>query len=143
MENDIQQKLIDIYNECQEKNWDGYGANIVPEETLNMAIKFLEALPEDVIIFKNDIWYPDPGAEPDGDLDFEWYVSLGKLISVSVKSNGDLNYAMLLYENDDGEEKEQKYGMEKFDGKNIPEIILKLIRKIVDIQQNNNGISAS
>ena len=101
--------------ECAAENWDGYGAAPVAQETLAQATAFLRALPLGVA-------RPTIGAEPDGQVTFEWYASPRRTLSVSVSAEGDLHYAALLGP-------ARQYGTEAFLGV-IPSGILELIRRV-------------
>ena len=60
------QELLKTFKECREPNWDGYGAQAVREETYHLAHRILAALPLGTSV-------PSVGAEPDGQITFEWY----------------------------------------------------------------------
>src|SRR5881396_3717871 len=66
--------LRQIYRECLEPNWDGYGALPVSEGAYWLAHQFLEALP---------LGTPPPsfGAEPDGQFTLEWHRSPRRTLS--------------------------------------------------------------
>ena len=66
---------------------------------------------------------PSVGAEPDGQITFEWYQSQRRILSVSVSQEGDLHYAALLGYS-------RRYGTEPFFGE-IPADILKLVHRAV------------
>jgi hypothetical protein len=70
------------------KNWDGYGGEAVSPVVYRSARAFLEFLPFSV---------PDPdvGADPDGEISFEWHLSPRRVFSVSVGERGQLSYAGL------------------------------------------------
>jgi hypothetical protein len=108
-------ELCSITEDCRERNWDGYGAEPVHDETYRQAYRLLEALP---------LGTPPPsvGAEPDGHLTLEWYRSPRRTLSVSVSSDGDLHYAALLGAG-------KAYGTRPFFGE-TPKAILDLIREV-------------
>ena len=108
-------ELLKTFEECSEKNWDGFGAQAVCEETFHLARRFLAALPFGAPA-------PSIGAEPDGCLTFEWYRSPLRTLSVSVSPDGDLHYAALL-------DSANAYGTERFFGE-TPEVIDTLIRRV-------------
>jgi hypothetical protein len=109
-------ELYGLLKECQQPNWDGYGALPVRNETYDLALQFLEALP---------LGTPAPslGAEPDGHITFEWYRSPRRLLSISVSPMGELHFAALIGN-------ATLYGTEPFYGA-IPTAILNTIRRIV------------
>lgn len=108
-------ELNQVYTECLEPNWDGYGAMPVSEATYRLAYHFLEALPLGAPL-------PSFGAEPDGHLTLEWYRSPRWTLSISVSSEGDLHYATLM-----GSRK--AYGTEPFYGE-APKVIVDLIHRV-------------
>jgi hypothetical protein len=105
-----------VFEECQNRNWDGYQAEPVTDETYHMALQFLKALP---------LGSPSPsiGAEPDGHLTLEWYRSPRRTISLSVSPEGVLHYAALLGGN-------KAYGSETFFGE-VPETIMTLVKRVL------------
>jgi hypothetical protein len=112
-------ELYSVSEECKSKNWDGQGAAPVREETYRLAYRFLEAIPLGVS-------RPSVGAEPDGHLTFEWYVSPRRTLSVSVSPEGDLHYSALL-------NTRKRYGTEPFfDG--VPKVILDLAAEVMALK---------
>jgi hypothetical protein len=110
------EELQDVANECSSIGWDGYGAAPVKQETVRQAKCLLNALPLGMAA-------PSVGAEPDGQITFEWYQSPRRILSISVSPDGDLHYAALL-----GYRK--SYGTEPFFGE-IPSAVLELVRRVV------------
>lgn len=108
------EELHYIADECKSVGWDGYGAAPVGRETIDQAERFLNALPLGVDA-------PSVGAEPDGQITFEWYQSPHRILSVSVSPDGDLHFAALLGYS-------RRYGTEPFFGE-IPAEILKLVQR--------------
>jgi hypothetical protein len=108
-------ELYSVTSGCLLDNWDGYGAAPVSADVYALACQFLRALPLGINA-------PAVGAEPDGQLTFEWYRSPRRLLSVSVSPEGDLHYAALL-----GPSK--AYGTEAFFG-DVPPTILDLIHRV-------------
>ncbi len=108
-------ELYDVFEECRVADWDGYNALPVVLDTYLNAKSFLDALPDSV---------PAPtsiGAEPDGDLEMEWYRSTSHLLSISISPDSRLSYAAA-------------FGNERHNGTvqfstYISETILYLIRK--------------
>ena len=107
-------ELEQVYADCQELGWDGYGALAVSEATYRLTRKFMDALP---------LGLPAPafGAEPDGQLTVEWYSSPRRTLSISISAEGELHYAALV-----GASK--AYGTEAFFGE-VPRAIVDLIRR--------------
>ena len=77
---DLKNKIYDVYNERQNENWDGYGAE--PLKFLPQSLKFAESLFSESRLLVESV---DIIPENDGCLCFEWYKSDDKFITVSVK----------------------------------------------------------
>jgi hypothetical protein len=107
--------LCKVFEECNESNWDGYGAEPVSVESYRNAFMFLEALGVAECL-------PSVSAEPDGHLTFEWYRGPRRSLSVSVSPTGELHYAALF-----GPSK--AFGTETFIG-DVPKAILDLIHRV-------------
>jgi len=108
----VMDELNSIAAQCQRPNWDAQGASPLTPESLDLARRFLMALPLGVFL-------PTLGAEPDGEVTAEWYRSPRYVLSISFGPKGDLHYASLL-----GLRK--AYGSEPFFGM-VPERILGII----------------
>jgi len=108
--------LSEIYQECSEDNWDGYGALPITQETYDEAVRFLNALPS---------WLPIPEIipEPDGDIGFEWNFGKNRLLAVNVDGTNRITYAGLLGTGN------KAHGTEVFDG-SIPQIFRGSAQKI-------------
>jgi hypothetical protein len=76
-------QLGEVYTDCYEPDWDGYGAAPIGYDTYLKALAFLEALP-------SHIPYPDIVPEPDGDLAMEWRGNHEQKLSVSLNAEGRL-----------------------------------------------------
>ncbi|MFP4381330.1 MAG: hypothetical protein ACLFUS_12585 [Candidatus Sumerlaeia bacterium] len=113
----ILDELSSVFEESCKAGWDGQEAIPVSSETLRLAEIFLLALPD-------DLPFPSPGAEPDGQITFEWYTSKSRIISISIDPQSKLHYAALI-----GPSK--AYGTERFYDQ-IPEGILRLIRRVAN-----------
>lgn len=110
--------LNQVYADCLEPNWDGYGATPVSEATYRLAYQFLEALPLGAPL-------PSFGAEPDGHLTMEWHRSPRWTLSISVSPEGELHYAALL-----GTRK--AYGTEPFFG-DASRTMMDLIQQVTTV----------
>lgn len=108
--------LLQVYTECLEPDWDGYGAMPVSEAAYQLAYQFLETFPLGTPL-------PSFGAEPDGHLTMEWHRSSGWTLSISISSEGELHYAALL-----GTRK--AYGTEPFAG-DAPRTVMDLIHRVM------------
>ena len=120
----LKNKIWTVYDECQYDNWDGYQATRVTSEAYAMALKLAEALPEDLL--KEDI---DVGADPDGDVTFEWYYNESLYGSLCIGEDGHLIYDKV-FGFDANDDLNITLQSTKFDGKTIPEEILEIIRSI-------------
>lgn len=109
------EELSQVFEDCREPNWDGYGAQPVSDETYHLAVEFLKALRFGTAV-------PSIGAEPDGHLTVEWYRSPQRTLSVSISPHGELHFAALL-----GLAK--AYGTEPFIGE-VPKFICDLIDQV-------------
>lgn len=109
------QELAQLSSECNEPNWDGYGAGPINPASYRNACRFLENLPLGVGV-------PSPGVDPDGELTFEWYRGPRRTLSISVSQEGDLSYAALIGSS-------RAHGREAFLG-NIPRVIAELISRV-------------
>ncbi len=115
IEGTLREELGEVWEQCREPNWDGFGALAVDNDTLRNTYMLLESLPLGPRP-------PSVGAEPDGSLTLEWHRSPRRTLSVSVSPDGDLHYAALFGPN-------REYGTEVFFGE-IPERILALIQRV-------------
>jgi len=104
--------------DCQSPNWDGYGAAPIGNGVKEQAQRFVSLLP---------YWLPppDPTMDPDGDLALVWDFGPGRVMSVSVGSEGVLTYAGLL----GGGVK--RHGVERFEG-DIPKVVLQSIEELYE-----------
>lgn len=118
------EQLYALADECRASGWDGHGALAVAPETVREAIRFLEALP---------LGTPaaSVGAEPDGQVTFEWYRSPRRILSVSISPESEIHYAALL-----GSSK--AYGTEPFFGE-VPRVILQLIHRVGSDDRRNHA----
>ena len=105
-----------VYEECRVPDWDGFNAIPVSQDTMRQAYIFFESLP---------LGFPVPtvGADPDGDITFEWYKSPRRTVSISIDMEGDLHYAALIGSS-------QHHGSMPFVG-GIPETIQSIVRLVV------------
>lgn len=118
------EQLQALADECHAPGWDGYDALPVTPETVKQAMRFLEALPLGTPA-------PSVGAEPDGQVTFEWYRSPRRILSVSISPEGEIHYAALL-----GSSK--AYGTEPFFGE-VPRVILQLIHRVGSDERRNHA----
>lgn len=108
--------LDDACEECAEDNWDGYGAVAVSPRTRDYAQRLLGSLP-------TTFPAPEISIEPDGEVAFEWHLAPRTVLSVSVGSTDELNYAALFG-------RSRAHGTECF-GDELPETIIALLRRLL------------
>ncbi len=111
----LRDELGTVWEECREPNWDGHDALPVAPCALRNAYLFLESFP---------LGYPAPsvGAEPDGEITFEWHRSARRTLSVSVSPDDELHFAALIGPN-------RVYGTQVFFG-DVPTEIIELIQRV-------------
>ena len=110
--------LLLISKECCSKDWDGYGAEVISDNTLDRAFDYTVSLSPDILS-------PEISPEPDGELALEWYGNHESTISISVGSGDMINYSAFF---PDGS---CVHGSEKFDSKD-KEIIEIYIRRVTE-----------
>jgi len=89
IQNLIREELAEVWEECGEPNWDGYGAIPVSSDSYQNAQRLLLALPLGAKL-------PSVGAVPNGNITLEWHHSRRRSLTVAVGPDGDLNYAALI-----------------------------------------------
>jgi hypothetical protein len=82
----LHNSLWEVYKECSENNWDGYGAEAISPEAYFEASKLIESLPL-------DLPFPEIVPEPSGAIGFEWENDKQDRFIVSVKGQGIISYA--------------------------------------------------
>ncbi len=82
------EELVEVWKECRNPDWDGYGALPVEQVTYQSAYALIESLP---------LGFPRPSisAQPDGQLTFEWYRTPTRTLSISIDPDGFIHYAVL------------------------------------------------
>jgi hypothetical protein len=108
--------LLALHELASLPDWDGHGASPVSLAAYRQAYRVLEGIPDSFPL-------PSFGAEPDGQITFEWHHSVHRTLSVSVSPDGDLHYAALIGAS-------RAYGTEPFLGQ-LPEVLLPLIQRVV------------
>ncbi len=81
--------LQETYQRYQQPHWDGEQAEAISIETFEVARRFIETLPLHSTL-------PTITPEPDGQLNFEWYHSPRRLLTVSLSAGGTLHWAALI-----------------------------------------------
>lgn len=111
-------ELHDIATECDEDDWDGYGAEAVTVATLLRAEALIRSLPDHLPL-------PEVSAEPDGAIAFDWMPLPSKTLTLSVNGGNRLAYAWI-----DGTDR--GHAAVKFEGTTIPSRVLAEIERLTD-----------
>ena len=85
--------LYDLYLECNCRNWDGYDADPVTEENINIAKDLAMA------VIEAGLPMPEFGADPDGEVMLDWYGPNRpnrSVISMSIGPSGQIAWASAL-----------------------------------------------
>ena len=77
--------LDEVFKDCREPNWNGYGARPVSVLTYLKAREFIMNLP-------SAVGEPEVAADPDGELALEWFGGRNRILSISISLNGRLTY---------------------------------------------------
>lgn len=80
-----QEALNEVYQEAIKPGWAGLGSNAVHPLTLDMARRFLNALPPGMDA-------PEVNADPDGEISFDWDKGRDRLLAVSISLAGRLSF---------------------------------------------------
>lgn len=115
MTNNIYFALNDLYTETREPNWDGYGAEPIPDAAFKEATKLVKLLPL-------SLPRPVPLGEPDGSIGLEWYVDKYLVFIVSVNGTNTIDWAVFL-------KKGKVWGTECFDGI-MPDVIIDSLHRL-------------
>jgi hypothetical protein len=112
---EAEQALVDIYSECSESDWDGYGALPLSRDSVYEAFKFIELLPSS---------FPMPHiiAEPSGEVGLEWPMDEGLIFAISFSGNNMITYAGIFGSN-------KTHGTEYF-GDTIPSVIIENLKRL-------------
>jgi len=78
--------LAALASETAIAGWDGYNASPVQRATFLQVRSFIDALPLHIAS-------PTLAADPDGDITLEWYTDTAHVLSISISSRGEMNYA--------------------------------------------------
>ncbi len=110
-------QLEEALMEADTDGWKGENSVAVPLPVAYHSLRFLRLLPD-------DIPNPDIVAEPNGEIEFDWYKNSDRLFSLSVNGNGRINYA--------GRTPERISGNCKLLKNSCPLIIINSIKKIYE-----------
>lgn len=94
--------------------WDAYGAEAVTRATYERAASFLDTL-------RPSVPMPDIGADPDGEITFDWYRDADQVFSASIDASGRMSYAGLFG-------KSKVHGTEWYTGEHLEVVTFNLVR---------------
>lgn len=77
-----------LADECKEANWDGYGAEPLDRNALELALKIVGSLPDDVPM-------PSFSIEPDGCVSLDWMPTRSRTFTLSAGKTDRLPYAWI------------------------------------------------
>lgn len=116
----VRSSLLDVFLDCREPNWDGYGAKPISEKAYFEAVKLLELLPSYLLL-------PDVVPEPTGDIALEWYKENQFVFVLSVSGNNIITYAGIFGTGN------EIHGTENFT-ESIPRIIIENIQRLFPLE---------
>ncbi len=80
--------LEEIFEECNEPNWDGYGAKPIASAAYNEALKLLDKVAPSVPM-------PEIVPEPSGGIGLEWRTARRSIFTISLSGSNIIHYAGL------------------------------------------------
>ena len=93
-------EITRVAGAASEDNWDGEGANKVSSTTRDIARRFVELIPSDIVGNGLEI-----DATPLGSIDFEWMLDRDVMLNVIVLSSGEIGFAYSVHgERENGRE---------------------------------------
>ena len=105
-----------LADECKEADWDGYGAEPLDRNALDLARQIIRSLPDDVPM-------PSLTTEPDGCVSLDWMPTRSRTFTLSVGKTDRLPYAWI-----DGTDR--GHAVARFVNGQLPVRILQEIRRI-------------
>ncbi len=108
--------LAVLAEECKEADWDGYGAEPLDRNALDLAREIIRALPDDLPM-------PSFAIEPDGCVSLDWMPTRSRIFTLSAGKSDRLPYAWI-----DGTDRGHAVG--RFVNGRLPPRILQEIRRI-------------
>jgi hypothetical protein len=109
-------ELFTLAEECRAPNWDGYGAESVDPDALELAKEIIDSLPEDLPL-------PESSIEPDGCVSLDWIPTRNRTFTISAGKSDRLPYAWL-----DGTDR--GHAVARFVDGQLPPRILEEIKRI-------------
>lgn len=86
----INESLRNIKNKCGNPDWDGFGANLVSDQTIENTELIIEVLHS---MLPKGTPIPDVIAEADGEICIDWTIDDFRLFSLSIGSHNIINFA--------------------------------------------------
>jgi hypothetical protein len=117
--------LSNLFSFVRQVNSEGICS--IDASTVKYAVEFLCALPNDIIL-------PEFATDPDGGISFDWIQTRNQIFSISIGPSNRLAYAWT-YGLDSG------HGVARFDGREVPAIVLAGIRSVLDYESTSIGIA--
>lgn len=115
----LYESLLEVYEECIEVNWDGYGGKPIAVKAYLEAFFLISLLPISIPL-------PDEiTPEPTGDIAFEWYRDKHHVFVISVGGNNIITYAGLFG-------KMSKIRGTEYYTDSLPSIIIKNIQRLFE-----------
>ena len=84
----IKRKVHELIEHAGTDDWDGDGALALAANTVEIAQELVDSFPIDVDV-------PDIAATPHGEVDFDWIIDRGLMLTVSVGSSNEIAFAGL------------------------------------------------
>jgi hypothetical protein len=109
-------EIYDVAEELSRPGWNGGDEAPLRQESFYRAYCLAEALP-------SEIPNPTVGADPDGELTFEWYRGPRRLLSLSIAGEGFIHYVARIGPN-------ELHGVEEFFDE-MPRRIVELVQDVV------------
>ena len=110
--------LEEVVDEARSADWDGYGARPVAPDVACYARALLRALPAD---WRSKV---EIGADPDGEIVFEWSVSPRWILTMTINRHGQIAYSGLFGPS-------QVNGLELFDGE-LPSSVASAVGRVAN-----------
>ena len=111
----VRKSLLDIFRECSEVNWDGYGAKPITSETYFEALRFIDLL--------EGLDPPDIVPEPTGKIGLEWRKGDRSIYVIALGGKNVISYAGLFGPGN------ETHGTENFP-EHIPETIIEHFNRL-------------
>ena len=112
---EVLSSLLEVYKECSNADWDGYGAVGVTSDAYEEAKKIIDLLP-------SSIQMPEIVPEPTGEIGLEWRRARGRIFIMSVNGSHRISYAGIF----DGNE---THGLEHYE-KTLPPVVTEHLRRL-------------